>query len=306
MSRAVELEKDNGGWWFDLGLLHKWRGRFAEGFECNLKAKARLGEQKSVLWNLAICATAIGEGDIAAGIWNELGMESAVNSKSGMPFVDNIPPLLVRVLSRHHDTTMPSPIDAQAARFEVLWVAPLSPCHGVVQSPSFGDAPIDYGDVVLWDGAPASRHAMGATLMPIFPILEVLRRGKEHRWPFVAAANEQQLHALEQALPQGGRVFIQDQQADVSCSHCAQGMHLQDHEHNGPSNNSLLYGKLVFPEAAALSDIEASVDICRKFPTGPRLAIPQLYELLGDTRRAGQEHQAWLGIERRHKKIHTS
>ena len=28
------------------------------------------------------------------------------------------------------------------------------------------------------------------------------------------------------------------------------------------------------------------------------LAIPELYEALGDSKRAGQEHQAWRGIER--------
>ena len=29
------------------------------------------------------------------------------------------------------------------------------------------------------------------------------------------------------------------------------------------------------------------------------IALPELYEAIGDAKRAGQEHQAWRGIERK-------
>ncbi len=58
-TRAIELDPDRGEWWYDAGLLDKWRGRFDEGFAANELARMHLGDQRPVLWNLAICATAL-------------------------------------------------------------------------------------------------------------------------------------------------------------------------------------------------------------------------------------------------------
>ncbi|MGB5367430.1 MAG: hypothetical protein WBN14_14315, partial [Polyangiales bacterium] len=64
-TRAIELDPERGEWWYDAGLLDKWRGRFDEGYAANEQARMRLGDQRPVLWNLAICATALGKAEEA-------------------------------------------------------------------------------------------------------------------------------------------------------------------------------------------------------------------------------------------------
>ena len=98
------------------------------------------------------------------------------------------------------DATVPD----SSVSFELVWVAPLSPCHGVVQSATFREAPIDYGDVVLWDGAPVSVLKTPEGPVPRFPLLEILRRGDEERMRFVALSEEPgRLAEVEAALPPG-------------------------------------------------------------------------------------------------------
>jgi tetratricopeptide (TPR) repeat protein len=209
-TRAIELDPERGEWWYDAGLLDKWRGRFDDGYAANEQARMRMGPQRPVLWNLAICATALGKGEEAVELWEEIGVSARLDRSHDMPYVAGLPPLLLRVLSRTPSTDGTSPLPDRAVGFELVWTAPLSPCHGVVQSPTFRDAPIDYGDLVLWDGAPVAAHRVSAEdAVPVFPLLEILRPGNERRWAFVALEREPRaLEGLEEALPEGSRVFI--------------------------------------------------------------------------------------------------
>ena len=233
-TRAIELDPERGEWWYDAGLLDKWRGRFDEGYAANEQARMRLGDQRPVLWNLAICATALGKAEEAVDTWDQLGVPARIDRSRGMPFVANLPPMLLRVLSRTPATDATSQLPDRAVGFELVWIAPLSPCHGVVQSPTFRDAPIDYGDLVLWDGAPVAAHQTSAgEAVPVFPLLEILRPGDERRWPFVALEREPgAVRSLEEALPEGVRVFIQQERVEHHCAACEAG---EPHEHGAES-----------------------------------------------------------------------
>ena len=76
-TRAIELDPERGEWWYDAGLLDKWRGRFDEGYAANEQARMRLGPERPVLWNLAICATALGKAEEAVEAWEEIGVPRA-------------------------------------------------------------------------------------------------------------------------------------------------------------------------------------------------------------------------------------
>ncbi|MGB5351390.1 MAG: tetratricopeptide repeat protein [Polyangiales bacterium] len=301
-TRAIELDPERGEWWYDAGLLDKWRGRFDEGYAANEQARMRLGDQRPVLWNLAICATALGKAEEAVDIWEQLGVPARIDRSRGMPFVANLPPMLLRVLSRTPATDATSQLPDRAVGFELVWIAPLSPCHGVVQSPTFRDAPIDYGDLVLWDGAPVAAHQTSAgEPVPVFPLLEILRPGDERRWPFVALEREPgAVRSLEEGLPEGVRVFIQEERVEHHCAACEAG---EPHEH-GPGSaavpasttSSLVRGKLIVPFAVKLDEFVAAWK--RAVKDRPMsIALPELYEAVGDAKQAGQEHQAWRGIE---------
>jgi tetratricopeptide (TPR) repeat protein len=304
-TRAIELDPDRGEWWYDAGLLDKWRGRFDDAFSANELARMHMGPERPVLWNLAICATAIGKAEEAVEAWRQLGVDARIDHGRDMPYVANLPPLLLRVLSRTPATDATSRVPASSVGFELVWVAPLSPCHGVVQSPTFRDAPIDYGDLVLWDGAPVAAHeTVEHGPLPVFPLLEILRHGTERRYPFVALEREPDaLEGLEAELPEGTRVFIQQERVQHGCAACAAG---EPHEHDGAASTSaapqapgapgLVRGKVIVQGFQNLDDFRDSWETA----LGKRavsMAIPALYEQLQDTKRAGQEHQAWRGIE---------
>lgn len=298
--QALATDPNHGSWWFDFGLLHKWRGRFQEGLQVTQKAHGLLGDQKSVLWNIAICATGSGEGQTASEAWRRIGVAAELDPKSSMPYVPGLPPLMVRVLSRGSGTETAASLPGQAVGFELLWVAPLSPCHGVVQSPAFRDAPIDYGDVVLWDGAPVASHIGGdGQTSPVFPILEILRRGTERRWSFVGLEREPgAADGLQAELPEGTRLFIQQERVQHHCEACARG---EAHAHQDPPvqpRQGLVRGKVIVPAEQDLQLFqEAWERALRQRPMAA--AMIGLYEALGHSKRAGQEHQAWAGIERK-------
>ncbi|MAC25269.1 MAG: hypothetical protein CMH59_02065, partial [Myxococcales bacterium] len=217
----------------------------------------------------ALAATALGQGDVAAGLWRDLGIEARL-SEGGMPIVEGVPEVRVRapsVASGHG--VLPEP----ERSFEVLWVAPTSPCHGVVISPSFRDCPVDWGDVVLWDGAPVSQDP------PVFPLLEILREGDEHRFRFVALAKRGDVEKIVERLPEGVQAFA----------------HPVGVEKDG---DVLAYGKLVAPASVDLKALRGRFEAALAELRTMRLAMPELYEKTGPTKRAGQEHQAWRGIER--------
>jgi len=300
-TRAIELDPERGEWWYDAGLLDKWRGRFDEGYAANEQARMRMGPQRPVLWNLAICATALGKAEEAVEIWEEIGVPARLDRSRGMPYVAGLPPMLLRVLSRTSPTDGTAPLPDKTVGFELVWVAPLSPCHGVVQSPTFRDAPIDYGDLVLWDGAPVAAHQTSAEdPVPVFPLLEILRRGNERRWSFVAFEREPgALEGLEATLPEGTRVFVQHERVGHHCTACEVG---EPHEHgetgtvSGAGAGALVRGKVV---VQPMQDLEGFREAWEE-AIGARslsVSLPALYEELGDSKRAGQEHQAWRGIE---------
>jgi len=299
-TRAIELDPERGQWWYDAGLLDKWRGRFDDGYAANEQARMRLGPEQPVLWNLAICATALGKGEEAVEAWEEIGVPARLDRSRGMPYVPGLPPMLLRVLSRTPPTDGTSQLPEDAVGFELVWIAPLSPCHGVVQSPTFRDAPIDYGDLVLWDGAPVAAHQTSEQdTVPVFPLLEVLRPGNERRWPFLAFERQRgALDGIEKELPEGTRVFVRHERVQHHCAVCERG---EPHEHRSgagkvAASGSLSRGKLIVQAGQDLLEFRDAWEAA----TGARalsVSLPSLYEQLGESRRAGQEHQAWRGIE---------
>ncbi len=300
-TRAIEIDPERGEWWYDAGLLDKWRGRFDEGYAANEQARMRMGPQRPVLWNLAICATALGKAEEAVEVWEEIGVPARLDRARDMPYVAGLPPMVLRVLSRTSPADGTASLPDKTVGFELVWTAPLSPCHGVVQSPTFGDAPIDYGDLVLWDGAPVAAHQVSAEeAVPVFPLLEVLRPGDERRWAFVALEREPEaLEGLEQALPEGTRVFVQQERVGHHCPACEAG---EAHEHQeagsatAAATAGLARGKVIVQRTQDLEAFRTAWEAA----TGSRalsVSLPALYEELGDSKRAGQEHQAWRGIE---------
>jgi tetratricopeptide (TPR) repeat protein len=297
LQRALALTPAAGGLLHDLTILHKARHAFRDGLEAASRARALLGDQKPILWNVALCATASGEGARAVEALRALGHDARL-SASGMPCVDGLPPLQVRAatLSSGHGQSI---VPERAVSFELLWVTPISPCHGVVSSASFREASIDYGDVVLWDAVPVGIAEHEGKRVPRLPLLAVLRRGDERRLRFVALQQRPgEIGELASDMPAGSHLFVHAERVEMLCARCASGEHMHKHDHAPAEAHRIAYGKVVVDGAVELAGFHAALDAAQQRHPGVRLVVPGLYEALGDTAAAGKAHQLWRGLER--------
>jgi hypothetical protein len=185
-------------------------------------------------------------------------------------------------------------IPERAAGFEIVWAQPLSPCHGVIRTPTARDAIADFGDVVLWDGAPVS---VNAERVPCFPILGVLKHGDERRFRFVARVHgDESIDALARALPEEIVLYRHGVRVELVCPRCAAGEALIKHEHMPAEEHRVAYGKIVVPGSCDLAAFARALEDARR--SDVLLAIPSLYEALGDTPQAGKHHKRWGEITR--------
>ncbi len=303
LEHALSFDPNRGPWWMNLGLLHKAAGEWGEALKAFQQACLLMGNHKAALWNIVIAATALGQGKVAADALKALGIAASVN-EAGMPFVDHVPPCQLRVATRGTGRGVGQHVPDQAVSFEVVWASPLSPVHGVVQTPTSRDASIDYGDLVLWDAAPVSVDRDGERPVPRFPILAVLKRGRERRLPFVAMQKRAgEVEALQASMPDDAIVFVHREQVEAVCAHCALAGSSDDAkdaghkgDHGAPSE--LVYGKLIVPESVDLHAFRHKLDAMIASRADVKLVVPGLLEAVGDAPAAGKAHQAWRGIER--------
>jgi len=181
----------------------------------------------------------------------------------------------------------------------LVWVSPASPCHGVVQTPTFREASVDYGDLVLWDGTPIGVTEHEGRPVPRFPLLSKLRAGSERRIRFIALEQDAgDAEGCASALPEPGRLFLQRAQVEMLCPRCAAGDANHQHAHVAPEPHRLVYGKLILPGDVELRQFRSELDAhLRKYPR-VQFILPGLHEALGETKAAGKAHQLWRGLER--------
>jgi tetratricopeptide (TPR) repeat protein len=299
---ALALDPNNGDWWFNLCLLRKAQGEFERGLEAAQKAQSLLGDRRGVSWNIAICATALGRGEIAAEALRKLGFPATV-LETGMPHVEGLPPVQVRLASLGSGHGYAGPELDRGVLFELVWVSPASPCHGVVQTPTFREASVDYGDLVLWDGTPVGVVEHEGKPVPRFPLLSRLRAGGERRFRFIALEQDDgDVAACARELPEPVRLFVQRAQVEMLCPRCASGDHMHKHAHGTPEPHRLVYGKLIVPAELELPKFRVQLDAYLRTHPKVQFVIPSLHEALGETKAAGKAHQLWRGLERTSEK----
>jgi hypothetical protein len=62
----------------------------------------------------------------------------------------------------------------------------------------------------------------------------------------------------------------------------------------------LFHGKIVVPASIPPEQVASAIESLKAATIA--VAVPDLYDALGNSKRAGQEHQAFRGIERRAEK----
>jgi hypothetical protein len=219
LTRLVELEPQESYRHYNLGLFYKTRRRFAEGVAANAKAiELEAGEpNEASLWNLGICATGAGQGETARDAWRRLGMHMDLGP-SGLP-ERKFESCKIRVAEfpladRSADNDDPG-------TEETIWVKRLSPCHGVIRSVLYARIGVDYGDTILFDGAPITYHHYDDWKVPVFPHMTTLRRGNFQFFDFAGSQEEAKaLGQTSERLPEDCVIYPHTENVSTLCQTC--------------------------------------------------------------------------------------
>ncbi|MEH2489676.1 prenyltransferase [Bradyrhizobium sp. AZCC 2230] len=214
LRKLAEINPHKSAHHYNLGLFYKTRGRFAEGVAAN-RAAARLSQEvvDSYEWNLGICATGAGDAETALDVWKRMGQKVELG-RFGLPdggYFGCKVKLAERPLAER-TADLDDPGDE-----ETVWIERLSPCHGIVRSVLYRNLGVDYGDVILMDGAPITNHMYGEQQIPVFPHLATLLRRNYRFFDFAGTQQTaRQLADMSEEL-EGTPSSIRTRRASRSC-----------------------------------------------------------------------------------------
>jgi hypothetical protein len=179
---AAELlrrQPDDGAFWFDRGLLAKWRQDWPAAQEFNARALALVpaGEQagEPAAWNLGIAATARRDWATARTAWTTFGLsifgdrDDPIAEDFGMaPVRLNPPP---RFVGRQE-----MEVDGRRGDTEVVWGRRIDPARIQLASVPLPGSGHRHGDVVLHDGDPHGARTVDDEEFPVFDAIELWER----------------------------------------------------------------------------------------------------------------------------------
>jgi hypothetical protein len=287
---AVAAAPENPSYWYDLGLCHKYAGRFSEGVEANRYSLRLRGGDEGALWNLGICAAGAGDQDAAMEAWKALhiGVEN-IDGEVRYPGRGSVQ---VRVTERG---PIVSPGNGDPDTCEYLWIERIGPAHGRILSPTVGNFFVDVGDVVLHDGAPVGYRDDGERRVPRFPVIALLRRGTQRSFRFAAAQpGRGEIAALEKHLGDGS-VYVHTEQVNWLCRECARGGKVPHQHERLKPDVRIVYGKLVVEEGQ-IGAFRAALDAVLGTRNDLALYSPDLHRALGDEIRAAADEKAWTAL----------
>lgn len=217
---ALTLTPEDGAGWFQLARLHLVRGRWEKAALATEHAIHYQFDALRAGWNLAVALTGAspykleGVRDLQAA-WELAGhdefSESSVIDAHGRAVALGLPHQLVAVHTQMNSLggwELDQPWSS-----EVVWVQPLSPCHGRLLHPTAGQLPADFDDLILWDPQPARFERVEGEERPIMSALALLERGKAIVRPLPRPRlTLSQQRSLDEALPSG--VFFHQPQND--------------------------------------------------------------------------------------------
>ena len=286
--RLIEIDPENSAHRYNLGLFCKTRGRFAEGMEANRAAARLAGEAvESYEWNLGICATGCGDGAAALEVWKRMEQKIEMG-RFGLP-EGGYPQCKVKLAQRPLAERTADTDDPGLE--ETIWIERLSPCHGVVRSVLFQDLGVDYGDVVLMDGAPITYHKYGDQQVPVHPHLATLARPGYRFFDFAGTQKQAgQLSDISPELDRDAIVYSHTESFQTLCATCWRDPDI-DHEHGEGEEKHVITGRIAAPPDMAPADLLARIDKAIAALGDCRLYAPDLCRAAGQTDRAETEER---------------
>ncbi len=289
-ARLVELLPETSWAHYNQGLFFKTRGRFFEGLLANQKAIDLSDTQReNYQWNLGICATGANEGAIALNVWKEMDQNIELG-RFNLP-EGRYPTCKVR-LAEHTLAERTSSCDEPGLE-ETIWIERLSPCHGIIRSVLYQDLGVNYGDVILFDGAPITVHKYGETQVAVFPHLSTLRRNNYHFYDFAGTQEANgELEELSAQLEGDAVVYSHTESYVTLCSTCWRDEKI-DHEHLATEEKHVVTGRIAAPPDVEPFDLLEQIDKQLKHTPANRIFSPQLCLAAGLEDRAKFEERRY-------------
>lgn len=205
--------------YYNLGLLYKYQGRWAESAELNARACALSSDDEAAWWNLGIAATALGQWREARRAWRACGI--TVDDGDDPPAFE------------WGQTPVRLDPDGMA---EVVWARRLDPARARIVSVPLPTAAQRWGDIVLNDGAPAGERVVDGRTYHVFNALAVLETSPFETFVVeLATLPEGAIDVLETiAEEQGGAAEHWGEATRILCRDCSHGV-VHDHHDGDPS-----------------------------------------------------------------------
>ena len=284
--RLVEIDPDYSAYHYNLGLFFKTRGRFREGMLANQKAASLVDEAIDAYeWNMGICATGAGETEVALDVWQRMGQKIRMG-RFDLP-EGSYPQCKVRLAER--------PLAERTAETddpgleETIWIERLSPCHGIIRSVLYQDLGVDYGDVVLIDGAPITYHTYGDEEYPVFPHLATLVRQGFRFFDFAGTQDEAgRIADTSRDLAEDAIVYAHSESFQVLCANCWRDPTL-DHEQHNEEERHVVTGRIAVPHDFELTEFLSQLDAAIGKREPCHIYSPDLCETAGLPERAIME-----------------
>ena len=286
--RLVDLEPQSCQRHYGLGLFYKTRGMFSDGLEANRTALTLADEPvEACIWNLGICATGAGDGETALKIWKDMGQKIDMG-RFGLP-EGRYPQCKVRLAERplaERNATNDDP-----GLEETIWIERLSPCHGVIRSVLFQNLGVDYGDVVLFDGAPITMHEYGDEQIPVFPHLSTLHRANYRFFDFAGTQEEsRELADASRDLPKDVIIYSHSENYRVLCAACWRDPNTRHEDHTSIEKH-VVTGRIAAPPDISVEVLLKRIDDAMSERKSCRIYVPALCEAAGDEKRAAVEQR---------------
>jgi hypothetical protein len=239
--KLTEINARKAAYHYNLGLFFKTRGKFEQGMKSNQTAASLADEVvDSYEWNLGICATGARNAADALDVWKRMGQKIEMG-RFGFP-EGSYPQCKVKLAERplaERSKDMDDP-----GLEETIWIERLSPCHGIIRSVLYKDLGVDYGDVILIDGAPITHHTYGDTKVPVFPHLATLVRQNYQFFDFAGTQQEpRQLADASVDLAGDTVVYAHSENVQLLCANCWRDPDL-DHDHHERMEKHVVIGRI--------------------------------------------------------------
>lgn len=218
MLEQLLAEAPSSQWWFDLGLMHKWRQDWEPCLLANQRSAELDPRNTPAYWNGGIAATALHDWSVARACWAAYGVKLPEDDGVGEP-QGSLGPTPIRV-------------DLNGGT-EVVWCDRLDPARALIVNVPGPDCVRRWHDIVLHDGEPKGERKLGRQWVPVFEEIALWRPSPVPKLQVeVSAESPAEVEALVDLFAAADRA-AEDWGSSIVplCRACSEGRPDPSHEH---------------------------------------------------------------------------